>query len=793
MNVSFRWLLEFVPSDMSPDDVRDLLTSRVATVDDVVPLRQDLAGIIIGRVIEAAPHPDSDHLWVTKVDAGGGSVRDVVCGAPNVVAGALYPFAPVGSVLPGGLKLEKRKIRGALSEGMLCSAKELGLGQDHEGILALDVDAEPGTRFIDAMPVGDTMLIVDVLPNRPDLLSHEGIAREIAAATGIPLRRPQFPVSAPDSGNAAAAADSHHDTFQVQIVDAAGCRRYMGAHITGVEIGPSPDWLAARIEAVGGRSINNVVDATNYMLHGFGQPMHAFDLAKIDGAAIVVRNARPGEKLLTLDGIDRELDERMTVIADSSRAQAIAGVIGGKGSEVTESTTDLLLEVAAFDAASVRATRRRLGISTDASYRFERGVDPHSMDELMDHAIHLIVTVAGGRLAGKVLTAGSLPVASPAILLRQTRVAQVLGVSIPADDIARYLSSVGFSVEDRSGEMRVTAPSYRADVIGEIDLIEEVARLHGYSEFPADIRPFRPGTVPDSPVAITMRHVREAAVAAGLFEARPMPFVAAGEDGLRLRNPLAEDEAFLRTSVLDSLSRRAEYNLAHMQRNVRLFEIGTVFAAERDPGSGAPLERVRVGAVILGQRRPSHFTEPRPPLFDAWDAKALGVNLARAAYPRGTIALAAGASEALWTLTVDGIDAGEVKSLALDAPVWAATAYGIEIELPATGLAPSLHEQYVPIPAMPSMQVDLALVVPDGTTAARVEALIREEAGELLESLVLFDEFRGAGVPEGNRSLAWALTFRHRERTLREKEINGRTSKILTSLEKSLGIRQRTT
>lgn len=792
MNVSFSWLQEFVPTDMSPSDIRDLLTSRVATVDDVVQLRQDLAGIVIGRVLEAAPHPDSDHLWVTKVDAGGGVVRDVVCGAPNVVAGALYPFAPVGTVLPGGLKLEKRKIRGALSEGMLCSAKELGLGQDHQGILRLDVDAVPGTRFLDAMSVGDTMLVVDVLPNRPDLLSHRGIAREVAAATGIPMRRPQWPTGKPGAMNGAAVPGSGRDNIQVRIADSAGCSRYMGAHITGVEVGPSPEWLVARIEAVGGRAINNVVDATNYMLHGFGQPMHAFDLAKLEGTAIVVRNAQPGEKLLTLDGIERQLDERMTVIADGSSAQAIAGVIGGKGSEVSAGTTDVFLEVAAFDAASVRATRSRLGISTDASYRFERGVDPHSMDELMAHAIDLIVAVAGGRLAGELTTDGTLLAAPPVVKLRETRVAQVLGVSIPGDAIAHYLSSVGFLVERAAGELRVTPPTYRADATGEIDLIEEVARLHGYSSFPAEVRPFRPGTVPDSPVAITTRYVRDAAVAAGLFEARPMPFVATGDDALRVRNPLAEDEAFLRTSILDSLSRRAEYNLAHMQRNVRLFEIGTVFSAKRDPVSGGPLEQPRAGAVILGQRRPSHFTEPRPPQFDEWDAKGLGVTLARAGYPFGIVATAAGVNGALWTLTVDGLGVGEVRLLALDAPVWAAQGYGIEIELPTTSRAPVSQERYVAIPAMPAMQVDLALIVPDGTTATTVEELIRGEAGELLESLVLFDEFRGAGLPDGSRSLAWALTFRHPERTLREKEITGRTSKILTSLEKTLGIRQRT-
>ncbi len=817
MNASLDWLRDFVQIDKSPGELRDLLTSRVATVDDVVSLRRDLAEIVVGRVVEAARHPDSDHLWVTKVDGGGSGLRSVVCGAPNVEAGALYPFAPVGTVLPGGMRIEKRKIRGAVSEGMLCSARELGLGTDHEGILRLDVDAAPGTLFLDAMPAGDSLFVVDVLPNRPDLLSHEGIAREIAAATGVPLRRPPLPEARAANGQDVASGAPPVAAVHVEIADPHGCQRYMGAHITGVTVGPSPAWLVERIEAVGGRSINNVVDATNYMLHGFGHPMHAFDLAKLDGRQIIVRRAWPGESLVTLDGVDRHLDEKTMVIADGARAQAIAGVIGGKTSEVTEATADIFLEVAAFDAAGVRATRRRLGISTDASYRFERGVDSSAMSGLIEYATVLIIAIAGGRLAGDIIDVGVSIPPFRAITLRPARVAQILGVNIPADVIASHLSTVGFTVDMRAGAMTVTVPGYRADVVGEVDLVEEVARLYGYSEFPSDIRPFRPGTVPDAPLDLATDRVRTAVLAAGLFEARPMPFVRTGDDILRVRNPLADDEAFLRTSILESLASRAEYNLAHMQRNVRLFEVGTVFRAERDPHTGAPAERLRVGAVVMGERRPAHFTEPRPPVFDEWDAKALGLTLARAAYPVSIIDAVPASDGDLWTLTVDAVKAGSVALLTIDAPVWASAAFGIEIDLesnPRVAPAPTVPEpapghaapqsgnvgeaptatfrRYSPIPANPAMQVDLALIVPDSVAAATVETHIRQQAGELLESLVLFDEFRGPGVQPGNRSIAWALTFRHRERTLRDREIEGRTAKILTSLETALGIRQRT-
>ncbi|HUQ20971.1 MAG TPA: phenylalanine--tRNA ligase subunit beta, partial [Gemmatimonadaceae bacterium] len=315
MNASYEWLHDFVQFDQTPEQLRDLLTSRVATVEDVQQLRADLDQVVIARVVEAAPHPNSDHLWVTKVDAGSGELIDVVCGAPNVVQGGVYPFAPVGSTLPGGLKLEKRKIRGAISEGMLCSARELGLGTDHEGILTLDIDAPPGTRFLDAVPVGDVRIVIDVNPNRGDLLSHEGVAREIAAATGLQMKTPVIRGSSQSETAEKATAPS------VVVEDADGCPRYMAAVIKGVSIGPSPSWLVSRIEAVGGRSINNVVDATNYMLHGFGQPMHAFDVNRLDGGRIIVRRARKAEKIKTLDGVDRTLDEGMTVIADASKAQ----------------------------------------------------------------------------------------------------------------------------------------------------------------------------------------------------------------------------------------------------------------------------------------------------------------------------------------------------------------------------------------------------------------------------------------------------------------------------------------
>ena len=787
MNASYNWLKDFVDIEISPAQLRDLLTMRCATVDEVVPLRQDLADVVVGRVIEAGAHPNSDHLWVTKVDAGDGKIYDVVCGAPNVVAGTLYPFAKVGTTLPGGIKLDKRKIRGATSEGMLCSARELGLGSDHTGILALDVDANPGDKFLDVMPVGDTRIVIDVLPNRPDLLSHEGVAREIAAATGKQLHRPHHPPAALTRGKSSAAPN-----VDVSVEDTDGSPRYMTAIVRGVSIGPSPEWLASRIEAVGGRSISNVVDVTNYMLHGFGQPMHAFDLAKLGGGKIIVRRARNGEAIHTLDGVDRKLDDSMTVIADAEHAQAVAGVIGGKGSEVSDETTDILLEVAAFNPARVRATRRKLGLSTDASYRFERGVDVEAIPDLLKYAVELITRVAGGSRDGEPTDSYSTKQESRTITVRPSRVQTVLGEAIAVDSITSMLSDIGFTVKSRSDGLDVTIPSWRGDVVGEIEVIEEVARLHGYDRFSSEIRPFRPGNVPDAPLELLTRKLRSELIDAGLYEARPMPFVRSGPDDLRVRNPLAEDEAYLRTSLLDTLARRVEYNFAHMQRNVRLFEVGAVFRSGETAETGAPKEHAHVAGIIAGDRRPAHFTDPKPPQFDEWDAKEIAESITSIVWPSQTTALIPGQGDALWTVEVDGTAVGGVTRLQLDAPVWAPQVYGVEIDIDAVPQSQEKKRAFPGVPAMPAMQVDLALIIPDSVSAKQVDEAIRAAAGELLESLEIFDEFRGKGIPDGTRSLGWALTFRHPERTLRDKEIQGRTAKILGNLEAKFGIRLRT-
>ncbi len=833
MNLSHEWLKAFVPHALTAEQVRDLLTAHVATVEGFERLRADLAPFVVARVIETEKVPDTK-LSFNKVDDGSGTLLEVVCGAPNVKAGALYPFARSGTMMPAGFKIEKKKIRGFTSNGMLCSAAELGLGEDHAGILELTVDAAPGTALLDVLPLGDVRLVLDVLPNRPDLLSHVGVARELSALTGIAMQSALDAMLPPDAegaaaGRAVAASGVVRDAREaasggatVRREDAEGCPAYLGAVIRGITVAPSPAWLRERVEAAGVRSINNVVDVTNVILHGLGQPMHAFDLNTLAEQTVVIRRARAGEKMKTLDGVERSLTPEMTMIADARRSIAVAGVMGGQDSEVTDRTTDVLLEVAYFDPRRTRKTRRALGLSTDASYRFERGIDRDGLETAMHTAIALIVAVAGGRVDGAIMMAGATPPALPAVTLRASRVTRVLGAEVSAEAIAAYLHSVGFGVRwlgaggrDEGTSFEVTPPSWRHDVTREVDLIEEVARLHGYDKLPDTIEAYRPTTVPDHPLFITGRRVRDALVGAGLAEVRPMPFVK-GEDAThwRVTNPLAEDEPHLRTSMLESLARRAEYNLTRMLGDVRIFEIGSVFLGKGQGaarGSGGLAEEVRVGILIMGARHPRHFADGTAPAMDAWDAKGLATRAARAAFPGATIALANADDPALWTITADGRSVGSVRRVTLDAPVWASAAFGIEITLGAMPLSyvaqpgasahggvlpamapPAPPVRYAPLPTTPAATFDLALLVPDDLNAAEVERVLRTSGGDMLESLELFDEFRGAGVPDGMRSLAWRLTFRHPERTLRDKEIDGRRSQLLKSLENQLGVKPRT-
>jgi len=789
VNISRRWLEAFLRRPLEPADVARRLAALGAPVDAIEAIHPGLEQVVVALVREVRPHPNADRLRLCDVDDGSGTPRHVVCGALNVTAGRKYPFAPVGATLPGGLTLERRKIRGEVSEGMLCSARELGLGQEHDGILELTTDAAPGTAFLEAVPVADERLVVDVTPNRPDLLGHKGVARELAFSFGGTFRLPVVPVSpgADMPTPVRSGASGTTGGVRVAIEDAEGCPRFLGAVLRGVRVGASPEWLRARVGAVGMRSINNVVDATNYVMFELNQPMHAYDVARLNGPAVIARRARPGERLTTLDGVERALGGSMTVIADAAAAIGVAGVMGGAHSEVTAETTALFLECAYFEPKGIRATRRTLALSSEASYRFERGVDLWNGPEVLRRAVEIIQATAGGTLDGDPVDLFPQVTHPPRIFLRPARVAQVLGVDLPWDAIERYLVAIGATVVSKpeDGRIAVDVPGWRPDLVAEIDLIEEVARLHGFDNFPTELRPFRVGELPSAVSEGIDGVVRRGLVAEGLFEAQTFPLGPEdGPDGVHLLNPLSSEEAFLRTRLLPGLVRLVEGNWAAHTRDVRLFELGTVFL--RGEAGAPPREERRVAGVLTGTREPAHWSAAgKSPDADLWDIRALFEAALGLAQPGAGLQVEG--SE--WVArTAAGREVGRAGPLTADAPPWAASVFGFELLVDP---APRVMPAFQPLPVNPAVTRDLALLVPDGVSAATLGEAISKAAGRLIEVVEVLDEYRGAGLSAGHRGLAFRLRYRAPDRTLRDQEVDASVTRVLTALQEQHGIELR--
>jgi len=799
--VSRRWLEALLGRPLDAKEVADRLAMLCAPVDAVVPLHQDLGDVLIARVLEVKQHPNADRLSLCQVDAGTGTPLEVVCGAPNVQAGKAYPFAPVGATLPGGFKLERRKIRGIESNGMLCSAKELGLGADHAGILELDTTAAPGTKFLDALPIADDQIVLDVSANRPDLLCHKGVARELAVGFGATVKLPTVGRADGPKGRATpapvrpTARPAVVDGVEVRLEDPEGAPRYMIAVIRGVKVGPSPAWLAHRITSLGARPINNVVDATNYVLFEINQPLHAFDLAKLRGPAVVVRRAKPSERIVTLDGVERKLTADMTAICDAERPTIVAGVMGSTDSEVSATTTDLVLECAYFQPTRIRRTRRALGLSSESSYRFERGIDMLAMPDALNRAIDLIRAVAGGEVREAPIDLWPEPQQSRSVFLRPERVTHVLGVPVPRPEVERLLSAVGFVAAPKDERLAVQVPGWRPDVTREVDLIEEVARLRGYQTFPDELRPYRPGTVPDAPSELTLGRIRERLAREGLLEARTLSLGPPDSpDAIAVQNPLSVEESHLRSRMLPGLTRRVEHNWRVGERDIRLFEAGVVFRK----GKGAlPDEQLWLGIVLTGARRPPHWTDgggSKVPDMDIWDLKRhfeLAVGLGG---PGKAAVIRPAADGAGWqAVDGDGVVVGWAGPVEADAPKWAGPLHGLEVRVT---VAPAPLVSYQPIPTQPAVSRDASLVVPEGVTAAAMEAVLRKTGGALLTRLDVLDEYRGggaggAGLPAGTRGVTWRCTFRDPSRTLTEKEVDALLGRILSALEGELDVRRR--
>ena len=824
MNISYDWLKSLAPGlSESPDELAERLALLGAPVEEITPVSAGLEDVIIGRVKTVRGHPDADRLSLCEVD-NGEEVVQVVCGAPVIEAGGFYPFAPVGVTLPGGLELKRAKIRGEYSNGMLCSEKELGLGRDQSGIMLLSGEISAGQSLIEVLGLDDVRMDVEVTPNRGDWLSHVGIAREVAPGGVAGVALAPVPGASPlDLEVKSGEREVSHGGVTIRIDEPEHCYRFLGAIIRGVKVQPSPQWLVARLRAVGQQTINNVVDATNFVMLEMGNPMHAYDLGKLEGSSLIVRRAVEGETMQTLDGLEHKFDAEMLLIGDTKVPHDIAGIMGGMHSSVTSDTTDILLECALFEPKSIRRTRRALGISTDASYRFERGVDPEGHLPAVKRVLEVILANAGGEVDGPIMEALPRPWEAAALRLRPARVEQVLGVRFDDAELRALLTPLGFTIQNGGGkagcdgDLSVIVPGFRSyDVTREIDLIEEVTRAHGFDRFPEDLAAARPTTVEDDPLFQLEDRLRTVLSGEGLLEATNPAFAVTHEGEVEIDNPISMEESRLRTSLIPGLVRNVEYNFARGARDVRLFELGTVF---HSAGAGEPpREDPHVAFVITGRRKPEHWSGSDEAV-DFSDVKALVETvLAESGWGESAVKVLAVEDSSVDFSVDSAVDsavdpagdlfvpstsvaltagdgtptgaAGQLRAERVDAPAWAGEVWAMELRLPAEPVARTTPV-YQPLSPFPGVDRDLALLVPYDVPTSTVSDEMWDAGGVLLERVTVFDLYRGDGVDEGHRSLAFRLRLQASDRTLRDKEVDRIVEKIVKRLREGLGVEQR--
>jgi phenylalanyl-tRNA synthetase beta chain len=792
MRISVRWLRELCPVQLSDEQIAERLTAIGLEVEG----REKRAigeGVVAARIVSTEPIAGSDHLSVCQVDDGA-ATHQVVCGAQNYRAGDVVPLARPGARLPDGTEIRRAKLRGVESAGMLCSQRELGLSDDHSGLMILPPGVRVGVPLDELLGLPDTILEVNVTPNRPDALSHLGIARELSAITGVPVRVPQ----AKPAGKGTLPA-------RVDVEDVQRCPRYVARVIEGVKIGPSPLPVQERLRGCGVRPISNVVDATNLALLELGHPLHGFDLEKLAGHRIVVRRAREGEPLTTLDGKERKLSADDLVIADGEKPVALAGVMGGQTSEVGEATTRVLLESALFDPAGVRRTSRRHALHTEASHRFERGMDERTAQAAADRCAELIVQLAGGRLLPGALDVYPAPREPAKVLVRPGRVSAVLGVPVGEAEVDKWLRALQLVP---AGDGRWSVPSWRRDLTREIDCIEEIARLRGYDTIPVKLHPAGIGeTAAIAPQRRVTAQGRAALSAHGYDEAVNYSFLAEKDlaavspaKALRVANPLTTEQGAMRTTLLAGLLRNVGYNLARGVRDVKLYELGRVYLPEADARhSEGELawpahEPRRLGLAAVGARRPkswngggeaADFYDLKGAVEDVVEAMGIaGARFQLAGHP----ALHPATSS---SLLVGGRAAGVLGQVHprvaahFDVPPESCLA---ELDWEALLESSLALKQLRGVPRFPAVARDLAFVVDAEVPAEKLLEEIRAADGaKLLEQVTLFDVYRGAPVPSGRKSVAFGLTLRAPDRTLTDAEADALCTQIRDRLKARLG------
>lgn len=794
MKVPIGWLRDYVSFDATAEELAGKLTLSGMEVESIETVDHLCEGVVAADVVGIEPHPSADRLRVCRVDAGDAE-RNVVCGAENFAVGNKVPYAGNGAVLPNGQRIESAEIRGVASDGMLCAADDLGLSDDHSGIVLLPRDTRPGTPFSELMGPSDTVLEIEVTWNRPDCLSMIGVAREVAALYGAGLTLP--PVDFVEGG------EPVQKSAKVSVEDAIGCPRYTARILSGVKLGPSPLWMQRRLSMCGVRPINNVVDVTNYVMLEAGHPLHAFDHAHLSGKEIVVRRARCGEEISALDGVTRRLTADTLVIADAARPVAIAGVMGGVGSEIGDSTETVLLESACFDPASIHATSCRLGLATESSHRFERGVDVGRVAWASRRASHLLVEVAGATVAPGVVDVCPAPPEERRIPLRFGKARSLIGVAITDEEMVEILESLQIPVMECMPDSCVAlAPGFRRDLEAEADLIEEIARMHGLDDVAAKNPSVRvvagASDLPERSVA----SCRAALIGLGLSEIVNYSFASeqlldkfnspGAAAGVVLPNPVSVDQGIMRGSLAPQMVETLGRNLARGVRDAALFEMGRVFS--RDEG-GASLEEQHVAVGLLGSpgRSGLGMSDPVEPCEMFLWAKGIVESLCRAQHVANTAFVP---TDVPWaeagcavSAQCDGRSFGVVALLSegiradwrMARPVALA-----ELELAPLVASAFAPRELLPVPVYPAVCRDLAVIVPQDTRHEDLVRVIRASAPAELTDLRLFDIFTGEGVGEAMKSLAYAFTYRSFTRTLTDEEVNGYHDSVKESIRTEL-------
>ena len=802
MKVSLNWISEYVDIEMPPEDLAHLLTMTGLEVEGMEPVGQALDDIVVGRILGVRPHPRAERLSICTVDAGRDRV-DVVCGAPNAVEGVLAPLILPGGRLPDGRVIEETRIRGELSTGMLLAEDEMGLTADHAGIMILDPDLVPGARFSSVLRFPDDVLDIAITPNRPDCANVLGIAREIAAATGKRVRMPDIQLNE--------AGPSIEQLTSVTILDPDGCPRYAAGIIQGVKPGPSPFWMRYRLHQCGVRSISNLVDVTNYVMLEMGQPLHAFDYDRLKENRIVVRRAEEGETFITLDGQNRTMNRENLMICDGEKAVALAGIMGGLNSEIFSSTENVLIESAFFDPVTIRRGARRLGLSTEASYRFERGADIGGVESALRRALSLMSRLSGGTIATGLVDNYPKPWTPPHIQLRVGHANRILGTSLSQAAMKGYFEALEMKVHnDNAHELVVTPPSFRVDILREVDLIEEVARCYGFDQIPLTYPSVRPSEEGDSPELYLQEQIRSILTGLGFSEIITYSFIApesadilGAEQNSPLRsfvpllNPLTVDQSVLRTSLIPGLMGAVKTNMDHDQKSLRLFEWGKTFVQNGE--DQLPSERIFLSGVLIGpaQEKSWYQDERSCDYYDmkgAVEALVKGIGLRGISFKQeeGAPGYDAHLFAGIYSSDTRIGQLGKVASHVLGAyDIKDQNAYVFELDVQPILMRCLETIKFKPFPRFPAVLRDLSLLVDRHTESARLMEVIRTEGGELLESVCIFDLYEGEKIDPSEKAIAFRISYRSEHETLEGERINRLHGAIIQKIREETGGRLR--